>query len=73
MVDSEAAKKLGWERKTSAMPLNTFHSHDPVVNIKEVSFTVTALDRSATFDLVNCYAVPKLEWRRRNVDLNDLK
>ena len=73
MIDSEAAKKLGLEGKTSAMRFNTFHSHDPVINIKEVSFTVTALDGSATFALTDCYAVPKLELRRRNVDLKDLQ
>ena len=54
MIDSEAAKKLGLEGKTSAMRFNTFHSHDPVINIKEVSFTVTALDGSATFAMTDC-------------------
>ena len=62
MIDSEAAKKLGLEGKTSVMRFNTFHSHDPVINIKEVSLTVTALDGSATFGLTDCYTVPKLEF-----------
>lgn len=65
MIVSDVAKKLGLEKKTSATRFNTFYCHDPVISIKGVLFTVTALGGSATFGLTNCYAACQLLELRR--------
>ena len=52
---------------------HTFHNRDPVINLKELSVTLSSLDKTSSFKLENCYAVPKLNLAKRDFNWKDLK
>ena len=73
LIDTKLVEKLGLEGKTSLTKFNTFHKDDPTIKVKEVSFNVASLDGDASFNLENCFAVPRLNMNKREVDLKDLQ
>ena len=58
LIDAQDAEKLQLKGKTRTTQFRTFHDEDPVLQVKEVAFTVTSLDGCAFFQLEGFYAVP---------------
>ena len=73
LIDQRAADELGLECEISKTQFHTFHNRDPVINAKEVSVTVSSLDKASSFKLENCYAVPKLNLAKRDFNWKDLQ
>ena len=73
LIDQRAVDELGLEVEISKTQFHTFHNRDPVINVKEVSVTVSSLDKASSFKLENCYAVPKLNLAKRDFNWKDLQ
>ena len=47
LIDQRAADELGLEGEISNTQFHTFHNRYPVINVTEVSVTVSSLDKAS--------------------------
>jgi hypothetical protein len=59
----------GEKRKTR---IGTYHGRDPTANAGKVSFKISSIDKTSSFEIPTCYSVPVLKIRNEIVDLKNL-
>ncbi|XP_045036872.1 uncharacterized protein LOC123477557 [Daphnia magna] len=72
MITNALANELGLQGEKGISRIGTYHGRDPTANTTKVSFRISSLDKSSSFEIPNCYSVPVLRIRNENVDLKKL-
>ncbi|XP_057380662.1 uncharacterized protein LOC130703059 [Daphnia carinata] len=72
MITSALANELGLQGEKGISIIGTYHGRDPTAHTTKVSFRISSLDKSSSFEIPNCYSVPVLKIKNENVDLKKL-
>ncbi|XP_045032618.1 uncharacterized protein LOC123474468 [Daphnia magna] len=72
MITNALANEFGLQGEKGISRIVTYHGRDTTANTTKVSFTISSLDKSSSFEIPNCYSVPVLRIRNENVDLKKL-
>ena len=66
----EAADALGLKGHRQKVRFGTFHGEDPMVETRQVNFSIASLINSKEFSVSDAYVVPTLNVRRHRVALS---
>ncbi|XP_057372209.1 uncharacterized protein LOC130693104 [Daphnia carinata] len=72
MITNALANELGLQGEKGISIIGTYHGRDPTAHTTKVSFRISSLDKSSSFEIPNCYSVPVLKIKNENVDLKKL-
>ena len=72
MIAQDVAKQLKLQGPAQDARISTFHSQDPAIKVRRVSFKITSVDRANVFKIEGCYSVPTLNLTKRSVNYKKL-